>query len=210
MDSPSRSAPVRWLSDTDAKHFDRDGFIVVRGLTDLDFCRRMEKCVYDSLNPLIAPLEYEADVRYPGGPADRLAPGGDTPRRLLHAYTRDALSREWATSPPITASVMRLLTSDHIKLSQNHHNCVMTKYPSFSSETRWHQDIRYWSFDRPDLVTVWLALGEEGPANGGLALIPRTHRLELDRGRFDAELFVRGDLRENQELIQTAKTVRYR
>jgi len=92
-------------------------------------------------------------------------------------------------------------------MSQCHHNCVMTKHPGFSSETLWHQDIRYWSFDRPELVSVWLALGSETADNGALWVIPGSHQLELDRGRFDAELFLRPELPENRELIDAAQVV---
>ncbi len=83
----------------------------------------------------------------------------------------------------------------------------MTKYPGHSSATHWHQDVRYWSFDAPELVSVWLALGDEREANGALKMIPGSHRLELDRGRFDAELFLRPELPENAALIDTAVDV---
>ena len=58
----------------------------------------------------------------------------------------------------------------------------------------WHQDVRYWSFERPELVSVWLALGHEHPDNGCLSLIPRTHLLEVLRERLDGSLFLREDL----------------
>jgi phytanoyl-CoA hydroxylase len=67
--------------------------------------------------------------------------------------------------------------------------------------------VRYWSFDRPELVSVWLALGSEREANGALLVIPGTHRLTLDRGRFDQHLFLRPELEENQALIGSALTV---
>ncbi len=84
-----------------------------------------------------------------------------------------------------------------------HHNCIMTKMPSFSSDTGWHQDIRYWSFQRPELVSVWLALGKEYPENGCLRLIPGTHRIDFDRSRLDDSLFLRADHPENQGLLQS-------
>ena len=99
------------------------------------------------------------------------------------------------------------MRSQQVALSQCHHNCVMTKQPGYSSETLWHQDIRYWSFDRPELISVWLALGHETEANGALSVIPGSHRLELDRGRLDADLFLRRDVDENQELLGRAEIV---
>ena len=122
----------------------------------------------------------------------------------MHAFTRDAVFRTWATSPLVVERVKCLLATERIAVSQNHHNCVMTKHPGFSSETLWHQDIRYWLFDKPDLISVWLALGDEYAGNGGMRLIPGSHRQHLQRGRFDASLFLRPDLDENRALIDSA------
>ena len=83
----------------------------------------------------------------------------------------------------------------------------MTKHPGYSSATLWHQDVRYWSFDRPDLVSLWLALGTETADNGALMVIPGSHRLDLDRGRLDRDLFLRPDLAENRALIEQAITL---
>jgi phytanoyl-CoA hydroxylase len=184
--------------------FEDQGFIIVRGMASNDLCARMLEVVMGSIDPPLAPLEFETDVQYPGSPTDRLSPGGDTPRRLLHAYTRDAVFRNWAISDQVAGRVKQLLGTDSLEVSQNHHNCLMTKHPGFSSATLWHQDIRYWLFDQPDLISVWLSLGEENRENGGVKLIPGSHRLRLERGRFDGALFLRQDLPENQALIDTA------
>ena len=90
----------------------------------------------------------------------------------------------------------------------NHHNSLMTKRPQFSSSTNWHRDIRYWRYSREDLVSVWLALGEETPENGALMLIPGSHRLEFERNNFDDRLFFRQDLPENRALISSAVCAR--
>lgn len=187
--------------------FQRDGFLVARGLADSALCASMRDTVLRALDPLQAPVEFEADVGYPGSPPDREAAGGDTPRRLLYAYSRDAVFRQWTSDPRMAAVLRVLMGHDAVFMSQCHHNCVMTKYPGFSSETAWHQDIRYWSFDAPELVSVWLALGQEREDNGALRVIPGSHRLALDRGRLDANLFLRPELPENQELIDAAAVV---
>jgi phytanoyl-CoA hydroxylase len=88
-----------------------------------------------------------------------------------------------------------------------HHNCVMTKSPRFSSETGWHQDIRYWSFTQRQLVTVWLALGDEHPENGCLQVIPGTHRMTFAAEQFDTDLFFRPDLADNAGLVEQARPV---
>ena len=185
--------------------FNEQGFIVAKALASDSLCQQMTSLIMDSLDPPLAPLEFETDVQYPGAPADRLSVGGDTPRRLLNAYTRDRVFRDWSTSAEVTDRVRQLMGSDQIELSQNHHNCIRTKHPGYSSATLWHQDIRYWLFDQPELVSVWLALGEEVEQNGGMKLIPGTHTHDLERGYYDAAYFLRTDLPENQSLIESAQ-----
>ena len=164
----------------------------------------MNTVIDDSVNPALAPVEYEADVHYPGAPESKSAPGGQTPRRLLNAYTRASVFRQWANSVEVVSRLRQMLNCDRVMVSQNHHNCVMTKHPGYSSVTSWHQDIRYWSFDYPELISVWLALGPEHRDNGGLLLIPGSHQLNLERGRLDASLFLRTELEQNRELIACA------
>jgi phytanoyl-CoA hydroxylase len=187
--------------------FARDGFVVVRGLCDAVLREQIRAQVESHLDPLLGPAEFEADVGYPGAPANRAAHGGDTPRRLLHAYARDAAFRRWATGVEVRSHLQTLFGSDEVLMSQCHHNCVMTKHPGYSSATLWHQDIRYWSFDRPELISVWLALGEENPGNGALKIIAGSHAMNIDRGRLDKDLFLRPLLAANAALIEQARDV---
>jgi phytanoyl-CoA hydroxylase len=177
-----------------------DGYVVVPALADQATCSRILACARADLAAQAAPAEYEAQLHYPGAPASLDAPGGHTVRRLLRATARDPVFREWGTAP-VLASHLRQLLGPRIGLAQAHHNCVMTKQPQFSSVTGWHQDIRYWSFERPELVSVWLALGEETPDNGGLSVIPGSHRLDLAPAQLDQALFLREDLAENLPLL---------
>ncbi len=198
--------PADNVSYATGERFRRDGFTVLRGFVAPAEVAALRAAAEAHLEPLLAPAEYEADVRYPGAPETRAAEGGETPRRLLHAMSRDAGLRNWATGARIGA-VLEPLLGPAPRVSQCHHNCVMTKHPGYSSATHWHQDIRYWSFDRPELVSVWLALGDERRSNGGLRVIPGSHALALDRGRFDAELFLRTDIEHNAALIDAAVDV---
>lgn len=200
--TPVNTHSVTELNDT--RRFQKDGFLIVRGLIPEQQCQAMRGEVEKSLNPELAPVEYETDVRYPGSPEDRASKGGNTPRRLLHAYSRSPLFRDYATSLALRDYLTQLIGSDQVMLSQCHHNCIMTKHPGYSSMTSWHQDNRYWRFDRPELVSVWVALGKEFSENGGLMFIPGTHRLDLDPGRLDNRLFLRTDLPQNQGLIDQA------
>lgn len=182
--------------------FEHEGYCVVRGVAPAETIARMREVAVQHLAEPRPPVEYEADTQYPGAPASRDAPGGRTVRRLLQAYARDAVFRGWAVSPLIATRLQQLLRDD-VWLSQAHHNCVMTKNPAFSSVTGWHRDIRYWSFEQPELISVWLALGEEHRGNGCLSLLPGTHRMEFAAERLDAAQFLREDVAANRELLDT-------
>jgi len=195
------------MSDDFSTAFDLDGYIVCRNVFTSDRVTDLVSVIDGSLNPALAPVEYEADVHYPGAPESVNAPGGRTPRRLLNAFGRDALFRAAARDPAIVDTLRSLMGSDGILVSQNHHNCVMTKHPGFSSVTSWHQDIRYWRFDRRELVSVWIALGPETIGNGCLLVIPGSHTLEFEPGQFDAAMFFREDYEPNAGLLASATPV---
>lgn len=196
----------------DTEEFEREGYVIAHKLVPPTDLAAMRGVALGALKPLLGPAEFESETDYPGAPTDADAPGGETPRRLLHAFPRHAMYRRWAMSKEVVGRVRRYLGveaygPDSIRLSQCHHNCVMTKHPGYSSATLWHQDIRYWSFDRPELISVWFALGDEREANGALSVIPSTHELNPDRGRLDRDYFLRPELVENRALIDKARQI---
>lgn len=190
------------LTQIELERFHRDGYIIVRALASAAEVAEMKAIAERALAENTAPVEYEADLHYPGAPPSRDAPGGRTARRLLQAYARDGVFNSWATKPAVAEKLRQLLGPDLV-LSQGHHNCIMTKQPHYSSDTLWHQDIRYWAFERPELVSAWLALGPESPENGGLYVLPGTHIMSFAPSRMDEAQFLRTDLAENRALIAT-------
>ena len=202
--SVAEPSPQFTLAETD--QFLRDGFLVVSGLVSEADLRQMWLTTERGVRDEIAPVEYEAELHYPGSPESLDAVGGRTIRRLKQAHSRDFLFTEWMLRPAILRRLQQLL-GQRVICPLAHHNCIMTKQPQFSSATGWHQDIRYWSYTRPELVNVWIALGNERPENGCLQVIPGSHRLPLEQSRFDDDLFFRSDLLENQPLIATKQFV---
>ncbi len=186
----------------EAARFQRDGYIVARGLASAADCAAIRGIAQRDLAAATQPVEFETDTQYPGAPASLDAPGGRTVRRLLQACARDPVIAQWATQPELAAR-LRQLMAPQVELSQVHHNCVMTKNPSYSSITSWHQDIRYWSFERPELVSVWLALGREYFENGCLLVLPGSHVMDFSPAQLDAALFLRPDVEANKPLIRT-------
>ena len=195
------------LKNEDLSAFAKDGYFVARGFLSERVRAKLKASIQGDLEPLVGPAELEADVGYPGAPGYRSDLGGSTPRRLLHAYARSDDLKALALQAEVAQILSQLMGTNQIQLSQCHHNCVMTKHPGFSSATLWHQDIRYWSFDRPELISVWYALGDELDKNGALSVIPGTHVEDFGRGRLDRNLFLRPELAENQELIKQARVV---
>ncbi len=176
--------------------FESNGYIIVRGLAGPDVVTALSQATVDGLLRQTPPVEYEADLQYPGAPASRAVAGGDTIRRLKEAHGRHPLFTGWVAQPRVSGKLRQLLGGP-VVMPLAHHNCIMTKQPVFSSETHWHQDIRYWSYQRPELISLWLALGHETQQNGCLELVPGSHRETFAPERFDKALFFREDLPEN-------------
>lgn len=164
--------------------FRTDGYVVLRGFASEAACAALEAVTRRDLATAVAPVEYEADLGYPGAPPARDAAGGGTVRRLRQAWGRDEVFRQWAGDPRLVAVVEALL-GEPARLTLAHHNCVMTKHPHYGSQTGWHRDTRYWSFAGPELVTVWLALGDEDERNGVLRVIPGSHNARLEPAQLD-------------------------
>lgn len=179
------------------------GFVVASGLVPPEQRARLRECALAQLAEAAAPVEYEADLRYPGAPASRDALGGATPRRLLDAYGRNAAFAQMALARDIHGWMQNWF-GEAVRLSRAHHNCLMTKHPLYGSLTGWHRDSRYWSFERDDLVSAWIALGPETASNGALWFVPGSHRLALASEHFDEASFFREDHVENAALIQQA------
>ena len=127
--------PLNGFSSEELTRFRNDGFAIVRGMAGRELCESMKALARAHLAAGIQPLEYEAQVKYPGSPASLDAPGGKTVRRLLQACARDPLFRDWATSAQVACRLHQLL-GDQVELSQSHHNCIMTKNPAFSDARR--------------------------------------------------------------------------
>jgi phytanoyl-CoA hydroxylase len=200
IDAPRARAGDFFLP-AECEQFARDGYVIVRQLASPLERERMLKVAREGLARQVPPLEYEADLQYPGAPASFDAEGGRTVRRLKQALARDFCFTEWITSPALAGRLKQLLGPE-VVMPLAHHNCIMTKEPRHSSDTGWHQDIRYWSFEQSDLISVWLALTPENAHNGCLHLIPGTHRLVLDPSRYDEASFLRSELPENRALIE--------
>lgn len=194
------------LTPEQLDHFSAKGYLILPALADSTYCESVLTLAGQALLADTAPIEYEADTRYPGAPASRDAEGGRTARRLLQAVARSTLIADWAKAEPLALALTQLL-GEGARLSQVHHNCIMTKQPRFSSLTGWHRDSRYWQFARAELVSAWLALRNETLENGCLLVLPGSHLWAITPDQLDAALFLRADSTQNQRLLAQAVSV---
>jgi phytanoyl-CoA hydroxylase len=204
---PAHAPRVQSPHETQIATLRRDGFVVVPQFLPGDALEALKSLALSQLAARVPPLELEADLKYPGAPPSQQAAGGRTVRRLLDAYGRDPLFARWGVAAGI-GDWMRAYFAEDVMMSRAHHNCLMTKHPRYGSMTGWHRDIRYWSFEREDLVSVWMALGEERSDNGGLWFVPRSHAMRFGEGQFDEAKFFRLDLPENAEIVRPAVSPR--
>jgi phytanoyl-CoA hydroxylase len=195
------------LSQAQIQQFKIDGYLKLPKLLGdvtrsklLDLSKRQ-------LAQRLEPYELEAKVQYPGAPASEQSTGGDTIRRLLNAYERDDLFRQCAHIPLVVEGIQSILKSKNLYLNPNHHNCVMTKQPEFSSETAWHRDTRYWRFSDKYLINAWFALGDELEPNGALKILPGSHRWEVEEDALDDAQFLIKDHPSNSIRLDTARTI---
>jgi phytanoyl-CoA hydroxylase len=198
---------VTHILDSQIREVREKGFVTVAQLVPKQELARLNQVARAQLAARAAPLELEADLHYPGAPESRASAGGATVRRLLGAFDREPVFAQCSASA-VLRHWMEAYFGEGVLMSRAHHNCLMTKHPRYGSLTGWHRDIRYWSFEREDLVSVWIALGEERVENGALWLVPGSHERVLAADRFDDAKFFRPDLEDNAELIRSAESPR--
>ncbi len=185
------------LTAQECEQFERDGFILLHGFAPPERCDTILEAAKAEIEKREAPIETEGEYV----DTDNL-----TLRRLRQVYDRRAAFRDWMTDPEIRPMLAQVLHDTPV-LTLAHHNSIMTKMPSRSTETCWHQDRRYWHFENDNLVSVWLALGDETMDNGVLEFIPGSHRLDFTPEQFDAKTCFMTGLPENDALI--AKKVHF-
>lgn len=193
------------FTEAELASFETNGFHIVRGLVPHAYIDSMLSVARRDAASHFGDIEYEAEVQYPGAPESLAAEGGRTIRRLQQAFSRDPVFSRLVKEAFLLDRLKQLL-GPQIVMPLSHHNCIMTKHPRFSSDTGWHQDSRYWSFQTPDLVNAWIALGTESLSNGCLRLLPGTHRQSVLPGQLDDQLFLRPDFARNRSWLDSAIT----
>jgi len=198
------------LSQEQFKSFEQKGYLVLRKFAELEQCDTILDIAKAHLKHKVPPVETESE--YVGKSKEERQEISDghaeeleeriTVRRLRQVYHRDIVFKQWMESEKIRPVLKQILGEDPV-ITIAHHNSIMTKMPLSSTETSWHQDFRYWRFDTDNLVSVWLALGEENDENGVLEFIPGSHKMILSLDQFDEKEYFLSDDAKNRTLVDT-------
>ena len=195
------------LSDAQIQQFKIDGYLVLPSTLSADELPILKTLTDKHLKSRQPPIELEAQVHYPGAPQSVRSEGGETIRRLLMVYRRDQAFAKIANSALVCNGIKQILRSQRVYLNPNHHNCMMTKQPEYSSKTLWHRDTRYWNFTDKYLVNAWFALGQEQHKNGAMQILPGSHRWEVKDDALDEAQFLKTEHSDNQTRLATARTI---
>jgi phytanoyl-CoA hydroxylase len=183
------------LDENQLKEFHENGFLVLKNFADSQLCNEILQKAKIHLENKTAPIETEQE--YMKNDENEI-----TVRRLRQVYDREAVFQDWMTNEKIRP-ILKQILNDTPVLTLAHHNSIMTKLPHESTRTFWHQDRRYWNFENNDLVSIWLSLGDEFLENGLLEFIPKSHKIEFSKDRFDEVDNFLDENEENKKLIET-------
>jgi len=198
------------LTQSELNQFNTNGFLILRNFVSKSECDAILDVALAHLKHKVEPMETEIgyDVKsqeYRTDVSDYnsiVQEDKATIRRLRQVYHRDILFKNWMESKKIRP-ILKEILQDDVVISIAHHNSIMTKMPHSSRETSWHQDRRYWSFSDNNLVSVWLALGEENSQNGVLEFIPKSHKMIFTKEQFGEKEYFDATHTKNVSLIET-------
>jgi len=198
------------LTQKELDFFHTNGFLILHNFLDKISCETILDVAKAHLKHKIEPIESEVDYgskskEYRTNVTDYNSIELNsqlTTRRLRQVYDRDIVFKEWMENKKIRPFLKQLL-EDEVVITTAHHNSIMTKMPHSSKETSWHQDRRYWSYSDDNLISVWLALGEENLNNGVLEFIPKSHKMAFLKEQFGEKEYFNVENKLNMSLIET-------
>jgi len=198
------------LTPEELDAFNTNGFLILRNFAEKKECEAILDVAKVHLKYKIEPIETEIDYgeksqEYRTEVTDYNSMQKDsriTVRRLRQVYHRDILFKNWMENKKIRP-ILKQVLQDDVVITTAHHNSIMTKMPFSSTETSWHQDRRYWSYEGNNLVSVWLALDEENSENGVLEFIPKSYKMHFSEDQFGEKEYFDTEHPKNKLLIET-------
>ncbi|MET8676389.1 phytanoyl-CoA dioxygenase family protein [Streptomyces sp. NPDC004647] len=156
--------------EEDRRRFEEDGFLVVRGLFRPE--EMAELCAeFMALHTAgRIPGHFEPVVRKPGEPYDPLR----AYPRVMHPHEVNERARAHLLDPRLRA-LLEVLFGEEVLAAQS---MFYFKPPGARGQAL-HQDNFYLRVEPGTCVAAWVALDEIDRDNGGLQVVPGTHRMDL-------------------------------
>jgi len=183
------------LTKDELEFFNKNGYLILRKFATNKECKMILGVAKIHLKYRVAPIETEAEYNIVDEEAI-------TVRRLRQVYNRDVIFKNWMEKRKIRPILKQIFKETPV-ITLAHHNSIMTKMPHYSTQTSWHQDIRYWNFKNDNLISIWLALDKEIGKNGVLEFIPKSHKMKFKRKQFDEKEYFKTDYKDNKKLINS-------
>jgi ectoine hydroxylase-related dioxygenase (phytanoyl-CoA dioxygenase family) len=159
------------ITDQHIEQFDRDGYILARGLFDEDEMRGLLAMAKSDRQ-----LTGESYVR-------KDAAGGETRLALRNELDEASAYAAIVRSERIVGTMERLLRDE----VYHYHHKMMLKEPRVGGAWEWHQDYGYWyNFGClfPDMASCLIAVDRATRANGCLQVIRGSHKMgRVDHGK---------------------------
>jgi len=151
-DQPSHAGQTG--NDTLRSQYDRDGYVIARNVIDTD---------------LLGEVRQHIDWLMAKHPELR-------PEQLGHTLmTHDAFWVRLISDGRLLDVAQQFIGPD-IALFASHY---IAKRPRDGQAVLWHQDGSYWPLEPMEVTTLWLAVDESTPENGGMRVIPGTQAMTL-------------------------------
>ena len=147
------------------QHFDRDGYVVIKGFLDEQQCGELISKTQRFIKELVPtiPIEYV----YYEDKADKT-----TLKQVQKMYEFDDYYLQLATSNALISLAEELLGGPVDRKNMQYFN----KVPRIGKSTPAHQDGYYFKIKPQQAVTMWLSLVEADENNGAVCYIPGSHK----------------------------------
>lgn len=172
------------LSPEEIARYDEDGFLhpvrvlheseaaLLRSAVEEHLAGGISSERYELTDPVvIRRKEGSADLEYDESVTSAVP---STLPFLFNLWKSDERFRAVGLDRRISDVARQLLRADDLLLFEDN---VVTKTAGYGTLS-WHQDYSYWPIAQPRAVTVWIALSDVDRDNGGMQLVPGSHRGE--------------------------------
>ena len=160
------AGPYRVLSDTQAKSFDEDGYVLVAGVLDLDRVAEVTAALDVEEQRTTEWLRTQPGGTFSIASAEQIT-------FTTHVVTRVPVARAFACHP-VFADLCRDLIGPVARLYWDQ---AVYKKPEPDREFPWHQDNGYTYVEPQQYLTCWVPLTEATVDNGCPWVVPGLHRM---------------------------------